>query len=329
MVRMILVLLLVALATTNMTALVKVEKTEYGGWKNCYRVSNGEVELIVTGDIGPRIIRFGFAGGQNLFKEFAEQLGKSGEEKFQLRGGDRVWKAPEDPIATWAPDNVPVEIVVTDSGLIAREPVEPLTNLQKEIEISMAQSGTDVTVSHRIANHSLFTLEFAPWALTMMAPGGMAVSGFPPRGRHPVNLAATNPLVMWAYTNLADPRWKFTKKYLMLRQDPNNREAQKLGSFNPDTWAAYFLNDEVFVKRADSDPSKTYPDFGCSFETFTNNEFLEIETLGPMTELAPGHAVAHVERWALFHQVLPKELSDAELDRVLLPLLQATGRKTK
>lgn len=329
MVRVIPVFLLLALATTNMTARVTVEKTEYKGWKNCYRVSNGEVELIVTGDVGPRIIRFGFAGGQNLFKEFADQLGKSGEERFQLRGGDRVWKAPEDPIATWAPDNVPVEIVVTESGLIAREPVEPLTNLQKEIEISMAQSGTEVTVSHRIANRSLFILKFAPWALTMMTPGGIAVSGFPPRGRHPANLEATNPLVMWAYTNLADPRWKFTKKYLTLRQDPKYSEAQKIGSFNPDTWAAYFLNNEVFVKRADSDPSKSYPDFGCSFETFTNNEFLEIETLGPLTELAPGHTVEHVERWALFRQALPAELSDAELDRVLLPLLAATGSKTK
>src|SRR5437868_8543770 len=234
---------------------VKVEKTAYKGWKNCYRVSNGEVELIVTGDVGPRIIRFGFVGGQNLFKEFADQMGKTGEEKFQLRGGDRVWKAPEDPVATWAPDNLPVEIQVTSTGLIAREPVEPLTKLQKEIEVTMAPSGASVTVSHRITNRSLFPLEFAPWALTMMAQGGVAVSGFPPRGRHPINLEATNPLVMWAYTNLADPRWRFTKKYLTLRQDPNNGEAQKLGLFNLDTWAAYLLRDEVFIKRTSADPT--------------------------------------------------------------------------
>jgi hypothetical protein len=260
-----------------------------------------------------------------MFKEFAEQLGKSGEEKFQLRGGDRVWKAPEDPVATWAPDNVPVQIIPTATGLIARAPIEPLTNLQKEIEIAIAPSGTTVTVSHRITNHSLFTLEFAPWALTMMAQGGIAVSGFPPRGRHPINLEATNPLVMWAYTDLADPRWKFTKKYLTLRQDPNNKEAQKLGLFNPDTWAAYLLNGEAFVKRTKADASKTYPDFGCSFETFTNNEFLEIETLGPLTKLSPGHTVEQVEHWGLYRKVQPTELTDQELDRVLLPLVQATG----
>src|SRR5256885_5115393 len=317
-----LLLLAMLLFGVNASASVKVEKTEYAGWKNCYRVSNGEIELIVTGDVGPRIIRFGFVGGQNLFKEFPEQLGKTGEEKFQLRGGDRVWKAPEDPVATWAPDNVPVEIQVTPTGLIAREPVEPLTKLQKEIEVSMAPSGTSVKVAHRITNRSLFPLEFAPWALTMMAQGGVAVSGFPPRGRHPINLEATNPLVMWAYTNLADPRWKFTKKYLTLRQDSNNSEAQKLGLFHSDTWAAHLLPGQAFIKRTSADASKTYTDFGCSFETFTNNDFLEVETLGPITKVLPGKTVEQVERWALFRNLKVSDLTDDQLDRALLPLLE-------
>lgn len=324
MLRGISILLSGALLTINLRAAVKVEKIEYKGWHNCYRVSNGEVELIVTGDVGPRIIRYGFVGGQNLFKEFPDQLGKSGEEKFQLRGGDRVWKAPEDPIATWAPDNVPVEITPTSSGLIARAPVEPLTNLQKEIEVSMAQSGSEITVIHRIRNHSLFTLDFSPWALTMMAQGGTVISGFPPRGKHPINLEATNPLVMWAYTDLSDKRLTFTKKYLTLKQDPNNATAQKIGSFNTDTWAAYFLNGELFVKRTKADPSKTYPDFGCSFETFTNNEFLEIETLGPLTKVSAGGVVEQVEHWALYRGVNLPAITDEALDEVILPLVQGT-----
>lgn len=325
MLRQALAVVSVGLFAMSANAAVTVEKSQYKGWANCYRVSNGEVELIVTADVGPRIIRFGFVGGQNLFKEFADQLGKSGEEKFQLRGGDRVWKAPEDPVATWAPDNVPVEIQVTPTGLIAREPVEPLTKLQKEIELSLSPTGTTVRVTHRITNRSLFPLEFAPWALTMMAPGGLAVSGFPPRGKHPANLEATNPLVMWAYTNLADPRWKFTKKYITLRQDPNNAEAQKLGMFNPDTWAAYLLNGEAFVKRTKADPTKTYTDFGCSFETFTNNDFLEVETLGPISKVQPGQTVELVEQWGLFGNAKIEEITDQELDRVVVPLVKSVG----
>jgi hypothetical protein len=322
MVRKLLVLATMLSMTTMMRAEMSVQKVEYKGWANCYRISNGEVELIVTGDVGPRVIRFGFVGGDNILKEFPEQIGKTGETEFQLRGGDRVWKAPEDPVATWAPDNVPVTVQITPNGVIAREPVEPLTGLQKEIEVNLAPSGTTVKVSHRITNHSLFPLEFAPWALTMMAQGGTVISGFPPRGHHPQNLEATNPLVMWAYTDLSDPRWKFTRKYLTLHQDPNNTDAQKLGMFNQNTWAAYLRNDQVFVKRTTADPAKQYPDFGCSFETFTNNLFLEIETLGPLTKLTPGKTVELVEHWGLFRNVKLDAITDEDLDRTILPLVQ-------
>jgi len=315
--------LVILIGSLSLNGEVNVEKTSYKGWQNCYRVSNGQIELIVTGDVGPRIIRFGFVAGQNMFKEFPDQMGKSGEAKFQLRGGDRVWKAPEDPIATWAPDNVPIEIHPTPTGLIARAPVEPLTSLQKEIEVSMSPSANEVTVTHRITNRSLFSLEFSAWALTMMAPGGLEVVSFPPRGHHPANLEATNPLTMWAYTNLADPRWKFTRKYLTLRQDPDNSDPQKLGTFNPNTWAAYLLNHEVFIKRSTADPGKTYTDFGCSLETFTNNEFLEIETLSPMTKVAPGESVENVEHWSLHRNITLPAITDDDIDAVILPLARS------
>ena len=323
MLRLAISTVVILVGSLSLSAEVNVEKTSYKGWQNCYRVSNGQIELIVTGDVGPRIIRFGFVGGQNLFKEFADQMGKSGEAKFQLRGGDRVWKAPEDPVATWAPDNVPVEIRPTPTGLMARAPVEPLTSLQKEIEVSMSPVANEVTVTHRITNRSLFPLEFSAWALTMMAPGGLEVVSFPPRGHHPANLEATNPLTMWAYTNLAAPRWKFTRKYLTLRQDPGNSDPQKLGTFNPNTWAAYLLNRELFIKRATEDPGKTYTDFGCSLETFTNNEFLEIETLSPMTKVAPGASVENVEHWSLHRNITLPAITDDDIDAVILPLARS------
>lgn len=313
---------LTAVLSLAASGAVKVEKVNYKGWPNSYRVGNGEIELVVTGDVGPRIMYFGFTGGQNLLKEFPEQLGKSGEEKFQLRGGSRVWKAPEDPIATWAPDNVPVEVHVTASGLTAREPVEPLTGLQKEISVEMAATGTTVKVTHRIVNKGLFPLEFAPWSLTMMAQGGVAITGFPPRGKHPEKLEATNPLVMWAYSDLSDKRWIFTKKYMLLRQDPKNSEPQKLGHFNPHTWAGYLLNGELFLKQLRADPDKPYPDFGCSFETFTNADFLEIETLGPLTKVPANGSVTHIEQWSLHKDIKVAAFTDSELDKAILPLIR-------
>jgi len=312
---------LMTLSTVSLGAAVKVDKTAWQGWPECYRITNGTVELIVTGDVGPRVMRYGFTGGQNMFKEFAGQLGKRGEATFQLRGGHRLWKAPEDPVASWAPDNVPVEVRITAQGVVAREPVEPLTGLQKEIEIALAPEGTAVTVTHRLYNRGVFPLEYAAWAMSMMAQGGQAITGFPPRGKHPEVLPPTNPLVMWAYSDLSDKRWTFTKKYMGLRQDPSNSEPTKLGLFNPHTWAAYLLHGELFLKQAEADGSKPYPDFGCSFETFTNNEFLEMETISPLTKVPPGSSVAHVEHWSLHRNVQLDAFTDTELDKLLLPLL--------
>lgn len=308
--------------TMTASAAVRIEKTSYKGWNSCYRVTNGEIELIVTADVGPRIIRLGFPGGQNLFKEFPDQLGKSGEKDFQLRGGHRIWVAPETLATSWALDNVPVKIDINNGVLEVTEPVEPGTGIQKQIAVRMAPSGTAVEVIHRVKNHNPWAIEFAPWALTMMAPGGAGITGFPPRGKHPAVLEATNPLVMWAYTDLSDKRWTFTKKYMALRQDPHATDPQKIGTFNARTWAAYLLNGEVFLKRYDADPAKTYPDFGCSFETFTNAEFLEMETLGPLQRVAPGASATHVERWSLHKDVRISAWTDAGLDRALLPLLE-------
>lgn len=304
-----------------MEAQVKIEKTAFSGWPNCYRISNGEAELIVTSDIGPRIMFYGFRGGQNFLWVQKETAGKSGEPAWVARGGHRIWIAPEDPKYTYPPDNSPVHIEVRGDTLIATQPTEKETNIQKQLEIRMAPRGTEVVIIHRLFNRGIMPLEFAPWALTMMAPGGHGASGFPPRGTHPKDLAPTNPLVMWAYTDLGDPRWTWLKKYFVLRQDPANSTPMKIGHFNPKTWGAYFLNGELFLKRYDADPSKTYPDFGCSFETFTNADFLELETLGPITKVAPGGVVEHVERWSLHRPARPAAWTDSELDRILGPLL--------
>lgn len=315
-------LLLPALALAmTVSAAVKIEKVPYQGWPNCYRVTNGEIELIVTSDIGPRIMRLGFVKGQNFFKEFKDMMGKSGEEQWMIRGGHRLWAAPEDSVKTYALDNSPIKIDVHGDVLVATEPVEQLTGLEKQITVRMAATGNTVEILHRIRNTNRKAVELSPWGLTVMAQGGIGFTGFPPRGKHPEVLPPTNPLVMWAYTDFSDKRWTFTKKYLALRQDPKATEPQKVGHFNSNTWGAYLLGTELFIKRSQADPSKTYPDFGCSYETFTNADFLEIETLGPMTKLTPGASVQHIENWSLHKNVRIPSITDAVLDKVLLPLL--------
>src|SRR5690349_10669131 len=149
---------------------ISIERVEYKGWQNCFRVSNGEVELILTGDVGPRIIRFGFVGGQNFFKEYEGQIGTSGESGWVPRGGHRLWIAPEDPVKTYAPDNAPVDVRIAGNVLEATQPVERVTGIEKRINVRMSEAGA-VEVTHTLRNTGSAAFELAPWTPTMMAQG--------------------------------------------------------------------------------------------------------------------------------------------------------------
>ena len=294
------------------------EQVHFKGWDNCWRLANSDIELIITGDVGPRVISCGFTGGANLFKNFEDQMGGKGEAEWMIRGGSRIWIGPEDRIASYAPDNSPVRIEIKGDRLVATAAVEPAVGVQKQMVIQL--DGPRAEVVHRIRNAGLLPVEFAVWILTVMAPGGVAVTGFPPRGTHPEDLAPSNPLIMWPFTDLSDPRWRFLHKYLILRQDSAMSSPQKIGHFNPNTWGAYFLNGDLFIKRYKADPSGRYPDFGSSFQTFTNEAMLELETMGPLSRVRPGEWIEHIETWELHRVAAPDHWTDDELDRIFSAL---------
>jgi hypothetical protein len=296
-----------------------IEKVSYGGWPRCYRLCHGDIELIATADVGPRIIRFGFVGGPNLFTEYPDQLGKSGEPWWVPRGGHRLWVAPEIQPDTYALDNAALTVEVDQGSLSLLQPVEPETYLQKSIHVAFTLDGC-VSVTHSIANAGLNVRRLAPWALTQLAPGGVGFVKFPPRGCHDDCLQPTHPLVMWAYTDFLDERWQLNCSHLVLRQDARIHAPQKAGIFCEEIISGYLLGTTLFIKRARANPTLSYPDFHCSFEMFTNGDFLELETLGPLVDLKPGQSVSHSETWSVHSDIEIDGFTDAELETVVRSL---------
>ncbi|HOV72600.1 MAG TPA: hypothetical protein P5318_17000 [Candidatus Hydrogenedentes bacterium] len=297
------------------------EKVSYGGWPNCVKLTNGRIELIATTDIGPRLIRFGFTGGQNLFKEYEKTLGMTGGSEWRNYGGHRLWHAPEEMPRTYWPDNDPVKYTFDGKTLKLVPKPETGNGVQKEIEVTMDPKENKVAILHRIINLNLWEIELAPWALSVMAPGGRAIFPQEEFRRHEDYLLPARPVVLWHYTQMADPRWTWGNKYIQLRQDPGAKTKQKIGFLNKQGWAAYLLKDDLFIKQFAIDANAKYPDYGCNTETFTDWDMLEVETLGPMTKLAAGGGkVEHTEIWTLNKVELGED--EAEIDSKLLPLLK-------
>lgn len=327
-------LLVLTVFNLNSVAQVTMKTVPYKGWQNNLQLSNGTVELVITLDVGPRVIRYGFVGGRNVFKEFDEQIGKSGESEWQIRGGHRLWHAPEDVKRTYALDNSPVKYEkLGENGVRVIQPVESITGIQKEMDITLDASSARVRVTHRLRNANLWGVELAPWALTVMAAGGTAIIPLPEKIAHPGSVEpgekpdyrgfeVNQSVILWPFTDLADPRWRWGTRYITLKQDSSAKKPTKIGYTLKTGWVGYLNNGLLFVKGIPHQEGATYTDGGSNFETFTNKDMLEVESLGPLQPIAPGGAVEHVEQWWLLKDI-SSETSDAALDANVRPKVEA------
>jgi hypothetical protein len=297
-----------------------MQKVAYGGWTNCLRLANQEIELIATTDVGPRIIRFGFIGGQNLLAEFSEELGQWGGDSWRPYGGHRLWHAPEANPRTYAPDNGPVAYTWHEGVLTLIQSTEESTGITKEMSISLDPEQNVVRVVHRLTNKTLWSIHLAPWAITQMAPEGTALFPQEPFVPHPTALLPARPMALWAYTKMHDPRWTWGDRYIQLKQDPAQKSPQKFGIRNSLGWEAYVLNGELFIKRYSYEEKANYPDFDCNTESYVDGNVLELESLGSLVDLEPGQTVTHIEEWYLFQAAFSCKDED-EITQVLGPIL--------
>jgi len=298
------------------------EMVEYKNFGACVRLSNGEVEVLVTADIGPRVIAYRFIGDENMLAEIGpENKVDTDLGTWHPRGGHRLWHAPEAKPRSYSPDNDPVEIVKeSDFSVRATEIVEPATGIVKEMVVTLAASGTKVTIEHRLTNTNLWTIELAPWALTIMRSGGKTIIPQEPFIPHTDKLLPARPMVLWNYTDLSDSRWYWGKKFVTLLCDASITHPQKLGVANKRGWAGYLVDGSLFVKKFPYIEGETYPDNGCNFETFTSGDFMEVETVGSYGPVHPDCTAVHVENWFLFKGVQAGETEET-MEAAITPLV--------
>lgn len=274
---------------------ITVEETAFETWDDCLSLSNGAVELVVTTGVGPRVLACRYPDGENLFHTDEDEEPLSGE--YRVRGGHRLWHAPEDEERTYVPDNDPVDYEVTDAGVRLVQETEAETGIQKTMSLALADDEPVVEVTHELENAGVWSIELAPWAITVMRSGGRAVVPFS-RG-DPDALLPDRSLALWPYTSPTDDRLTFREDAVLVDQDGDADDPLKIGASVDDEWAAYVTEGTAFVKEFAYDPTASYPDLGSSVETYTDDSMLELETLGPFHELDPGESAVYTETWRL------------------------------
>ncbi len=280
-------------------AMVEIVDIADRGWAHCTRMELDGLRLVVTRDVGPRIIECSLDGGPNLFKEFADQLGRTASAEYLLFGGHRLWHAPEAFPRSYAPDLEPVGFEPIPGGARFVQAEEAANRVRKSITVEFI-GDRRLRLTHQIVNANPWTIELAPWAMTLMAAGTRAIVPQEPYRPHPDYLDPARTLTLWGYTRMDDPRVAWGRRYIQLHEDPAVQDKFKLGVQNRQRWIASWVHGVLMVRTFGFDPRADYPDAGSNCELFTMPGFLEVETLGPMQRLEPGQAASHVEIWHLW-----------------------------
>ena len=297
---------------------VVLKQVEYKNYKECVKLDNGIVDVVITVSVGPRIIRYGFIGQCNELCDDAPMTLPVLDDEWRLMGGHRLLHSPEEFPRTYEPDNDAVRCEEIQNGLRVIYEQKKIANIKKVMEITLFPGEARVQVLHKLINENAWAIRTAPWACTVMAMGGTVIIPFAPEAGHFKN-GATNAryATIWSYTELSDKRLRWGKKFVTIEGDAKSKKNLKVGFSNRAGWCGYIRGEHLFTVKAAYIHNAEYPDNGCSCEVFTCDFMSEIETLGPYTMLNPKEETTHIEQWNLIENVCLASLNDGEVDEMV------------
>lgn len=299
--------------------MISIKETTYKNFGKCLVISNDAMELYVTIDIGPRIIKCNLNGKENLMFEDIERKKTEdvssvfGEGKlWYIYGGHRMWFSPEKYPETYYPDCEKVVYSVNPTGAVFDPPVQAVTGLQFSMSISMDETEPKFTITHMVKNTKKEAVTGAVWCLSVMDKNGAVIV---PQPTENTGLLANRVLALWPYTEMTDPRIFWGNRYIALRQNPEIAKSIKFGINNTAGKIAYVNHGQALVKSyAVNHPNGIYPDYGCSCEAYACDLFTEAESLSEMKTLKKGEQILHEETWTLIPDITVDAFSNESLD---------------
>jgi len=279
-----------------------ITTTQYAGHE-AIQIQAGRIRLMVTTSVGPRVLGLLTPDGANHLAELPEMtLDCPGSGVIHLRGGSRLWAAPEEPRFTYRPDDEPVGVEEIDDGVRLVTRPDPVSETYRETEIRV--TGPErFAFDYRVVNWAEHPQRLAAWAITMMKPLGRAFLPVLTDDFDEGGFQGQRNIVLWPYSRNDDPRYVVHDHALEVRStalvDVAVDGPFKVGTSMRRGWVAHHRDGLLLVKYAGHDESREYADLGASGQVYSHGEFTELETLGPLTDLDPGDAAEHHEDWAV------------------------------
>jgi len=288
----------------------------YKHYGKCVKLENDEIEVLVTAEVGPRIIYFAAKGGENLFfnddndanvdrSPFLKEL--FGEEaEYHFYGGHRMWLAPQYQVHTESPDNEPCEVEIIGNAVTLTCPEAKVIGFISSMKVEIDDNKPEIKVTCSFTNTSDEPKKNAVWQITQCPNGGVGFYPFLPpfKMRKPFNemtladfsqpILPSTSLVMFL-GSLADPRLKIDDDYITLSTSNEKQRPIKIGMPQKQGFAMFANKGYMLRFDFEHKPYGEYTDYSCSFESYTSPAFTEVEVLGELLEYKKGETISHTE----------------------------------
>lgn len=285
-------------------------------------LSDGKYEVIVTLDVGIRIMHFSLVGRPNMLDDDCAYIERMPDGRvWYSYGGQRLWHAPEAFPRSYAIDDIPLEkYELTERGIRMVRAVEAESNIQKIVQIEFCGGG--LTVYNRLVNKNPWPVELAVWTQTAVNDALMVY----PVTQRDSGLLPNTHYVLWPYAKMTDPRVYFGEKFVTVVTDRKNTDPFKFGYPNEHGWAALLRGGMCFLKTFGFLENGVYPDRGCNLECYVQDWGAEIEDLSPLKLVQPGEMYEHKNRWYIFEDVVrPNARDEGGIFAALQPVIESVG----
>lgn len=291
---------------------MSVERFAYHGWPDCYRISNGCVEVTVVPSIG-RIMQLRLPGRQD--GPFWENRALDGQlhdptsrEWFNF-GGEKCWPAPQTSWLQqqgreWPPpagfDSRSVEVASHETGITLTSPVDSAYGIQVVRHMELEPDRPTMRMCTEYKKLAGPAVKVAVWTITQMHEPERVFALLPAES------AFANGHIQLLMGDPAD--LKIEGRLLSLVRHP--QEYIKLGTAASSlVWVGPNGVVQIDVEQKQGE----YPDGGCVTEIYTNpdpHRYVELEALGPLTTMLVGDRI----ELNTVHTLLPRSTPDPDAE---------------
>ena len=283
----------------------------YNGWGwQALVVDNGYIQLVILPEIGGRVLHYGFendtfmaVNSTEINKKYNPAVNKTGPWASWGYGGYKVWPAPQSvwnwpppPYLDWANYTCSIEHSSADSVIIyMRSSVESsrTPGLQQARRFKIFKNTTRVVVEQILRNVSNTRTEWSVWEVTQAIIDHNGTGDYG-------NISTYFPSDESSIKTLMGSMLPTTEVEDNVRKFNYTGNNQKIGTLLKEGWQCFVdeKDEQTYAKIFDIYPiTEQYPDQNTNFQLYVGGSYIEIEVLGPLTDIALGDSTAYTENW--------------------------------